>query len=111
MYYAQAADDVPKLVHAIVERLSLPEESQKSPLAYFLTAKEFEKWVAEEVDIKLSDDEKKVAIEYLDSSGIVSNFYLKLFKIVSSFLLFLRTCRSLIWVVEFAFVRSGFVTT
>ncbi|XP_065838535.1 death-associated protein kinase 1-like isoform X3 [Oscarella lobularis] len=69
----EAADDVPKLCHAIEERLSLPEESQKSPLAYFLTAKEFEKWVAEEVGIKLSDDEKKVAIEYLDSSGIVVN--------------------------------------
>ena len=48
---------------------------EKNPLAYFLTTKEFEKWVAEEVSITLSDDEKKVAVEYLDSSGIVSKYY------------------------------------
>ena len=68
----QAADDVPKLCHAIEEHLSLPEKKRKRPLGYFLTAEEFEKWVAEEVSIALSEDEKKVAVQYLDSSGIVS---------------------------------------
>ena len=40
---------------------------------YFLTLKDFEKWVADHVGLALTDDEKKVAVEYLDSSGIVSN--------------------------------------
>ena len=68
--------NVPKLCQAIEENISLPDEKRKIPVAYFLTTKEFEKWVAEEVGITLSDDEKEVAVEYLDSSGIVSNYYL-----------------------------------
>ncbi|XP_065838537.1 death-associated protein kinase dapk-1-like isoform X2 [Oscarella lobularis] len=67
------ANDVPKLCYAIEEYLSLSNEKRKSPLAYFLTADEFVKWVAEEVGIKLAEDEKKVAVEYLDSSGIIIN--------------------------------------
>ena len=47
---------------------------RKSPLAYFLTRDEFEKWVAKEVGITLNKDEKKVAVEYLESSGIVSKY-------------------------------------
>ena len=66
----QTADDVPKLCHAIEEYISLPDEKRKSPLAYFLTRDEFEKWVAEEVGITLDGDEKEVAVEYLESSGI-----------------------------------------
>ncbi|XP_065834881.1 death-associated protein kinase 1-like [Oscarella lobularis] len=69
----ETADDVPKLCHAIEQYLSLPNEKRKNPLAYFLTADEFEKWVAEKVGIKLAEDEKKVAVEYLDSSGIIIN--------------------------------------
>ncbi|XP_065839111.1 delta-latroinsectotoxin-Lt1a-like [Oscarella lobularis] len=57
----ETADDVPKLCHAIEQYLSLPNEKRKNPLAYFLTADEFEKWVAEKVGIKLAEDEKKVA--------------------------------------------------
>ena len=73
--HVQTAEGVPKLCQAIEEYLSFPDEKRKNPLAYFLTTKEFEKWVAEEVSITLSDDEKKVAVEYLDSSGIVSKYY------------------------------------
>ncbi|XP_065845813.1 uncharacterized protein [Oscarella lobularis] len=69
----ETADDVPKLCHAIEQYLSPPNEKRKNPLAYFLTADEFEKWVAEKVGIKLAEDEKKVAVEYLDSSGIIIN--------------------------------------
>ncbi|XP_065838716.1 death-associated protein kinase 1-like isoform X1 [Oscarella lobularis] len=68
------ADDVPKLCHAIEEYLSLPDDKRKKkPLAYFLTTDEFENWVANDVGIKLSEEEKKVAVEYLDSSGIIIN--------------------------------------
>ena len=71
--YVQTAEDVPELCQAIEKYLSLPDEKRNKPLAYFLTTEEFEKWVAEEVGITLSGDEKEVAVEYLDSSGIVSN--------------------------------------
>ena len=73
--YVQTIEGVPKFCQTIEKYLSLPEEKRKKPLAYVLTAEEFEKWVAEEVGITLSDDEKKGAVEYLDSSGIVSNHY------------------------------------
>ena len=73
-FCTQTADDVPKLCHAIEEYFSLPNDKRKRPLAYFLTRDEFEKWVADEVGITLSEDEKKVAVEYLDSSGIVSKY-------------------------------------
>ncbi|XP_065839216.1 death-associated protein kinase 1-like isoform X2 [Oscarella lobularis] len=69
----KTADGVPKLCHAIEEYLSLPDVKRKSPLAYFLTRDEFEKWVAKEVGITLNKDEKKVAVEYLESSGIIIN--------------------------------------
>ena len=69
----QKADGVPKLCHAIEENLCLPDEKRKSPLHNFLTLKEFEKWVVEDVGITLNEDERKVSVEYLDSSGIVSN--------------------------------------
>ncbi|XP_065838541.1 death-associated protein kinase 1-like isoform X3 [Oscarella lobularis] len=69
----KAADDVPELCHAIEENLSLPDDKRENPLAYFLTTDEFEKWVAEEVGIELAEDEKEVAVEYLDASGIIIN--------------------------------------
>ena len=69
----QDADDVPKLCHAIEQNLCLPDEKRKSPLRNFLTSKEFEKWVVQDVGITLKKDERKVSVEYLDSSGIVSN--------------------------------------
>ena len=37
-----------------------------------MTAEEFRKWVAAEVGVDLSEDESKVAVEFLDLSGIVS---------------------------------------
>ena len=61
----QTAEGVPKLCQAIEENLSLPGEKRKKQLAYFLTTKEFEKWVAEEVGITLSDDEKKLPLNIL----------------------------------------------
>ena len=71
-FYTQEADDIPKLCHAIEKNLSLGDEKRKRPLAYFLAADDFEKWVSEEIGIVLKEDEKKVAVEYLESSGIVS---------------------------------------
>ena len=38
-----------------------------------MTSEEFIKWVVEDVGITLNEDERKVSVEYLDSSGIVSN--------------------------------------
>ena len=38
-----------------------------------MTADEFETWVAQDIGIALTLEEKKVSVEYLDSSGIVSN--------------------------------------
>ena len=69
--FAQESDDVPKLCHAIEKYLS--EHKSSSSL---LAADKFTKWVADKVGIALSDDEKKVAVEYLDSSGTVSYHYL-----------------------------------
>ncbi|XP_065844346.1 death-associated protein kinase 1-like isoform X2 [Oscarella lobularis] len=69
----KTADDVPKLCHAIERYLSLPDEKRESQLAHFLTRDEFEKWVAEDVGLTLNEDEKKVAVEYLESSGIIIN--------------------------------------
>ena len=74
-FHIQTAEGVPKLCQAIEEYLSLPDEKRKSPLAYFLTTEEFEKWVPEEVGITLSDEENNVVVEYLDSSGIVSYLF------------------------------------
>ena len=69
----QKADGVPKLCHAIEQNICLPDKKRKSPLHNFLTLKEFVKWVVEDVGITLNEDERKVSVEYLDSSGIVSN--------------------------------------
>ena len=69
----QKADGVPKLCHVIEQSLCLPYEKRKSPLQNFLTSEEFEKWVFKDVGIRLNEDEKKVSVEYLDSSGKVSN--------------------------------------
>ena len=74
IFCPQTADDVPKLCHAIERYLSLPDEKRESQLAHFLTRDEFEKWVAEDVGLTLNEDEKKVAVEYLESSGIVSKY-------------------------------------
>ena len=43
-------------------------------MAYFLTTEEFQKWISQEVKLVLNEDEKKVAVEYLDSSGLVSDY-------------------------------------
>ena len=74
----QKADEVPKLCYAVEQNLCLPDEKRKSPLRNFLTLKDFENWVVEDVGITLNEDEKKVSVEYLDSSGIVSNQALKI---------------------------------
>ncbi|XP_065830506.1 death-associated protein kinase 1-like isoform X2 [Oscarella lobularis] len=69
----ETAEDVPKLCYSIEQNLSLPDEKRKGPLGYFMTTEEFEKFVAEDVGITLTDGEKKIAVEYLDSSGIIVN--------------------------------------
>ena len=73
-FCTQTADFVPKLCRDIENHLSLPDEKRERPLDYFLTRDEFEKWVTEEVRITLTEDVKKVAVEYLDASGIVSKY-------------------------------------
>ena len=99
----QKADDVPKLCHAIEQNLCLPDEKRKSSLRNFLTLKEFEKWVAEDVGITLDENEKKVSVEYLDSSGIVSN--------QTVIILLLLSHRLCIWVLKFVLDPSGCVIT
>ncbi|XP_065839117.1 death-associated protein kinase 1-like isoform X3 [Oscarella lobularis] len=69
----EAADGVPKLCHEIEKHLSIPEEEREHPLAYFLTTEEFQKWIAQEIKLVLNEDEKKVAVEYLDSCGLIIN--------------------------------------
>ena len=69
----QEANEVPKLCHVIEQKLCLPEKEEKSLLRNFLTSEEFVKWVVEDIGIRLNEDERKVSVEYLDSSGIVSN--------------------------------------
>ena len=69
----QEANEVPKLCHVIEQKLCLPEKEVKSSLRNFLTSEEFVKWVVEDIGIRLNEDERKVSVEYLDSSGIVSN--------------------------------------
>ncbi|XP_065838862.1 death-associated protein kinase 1-like isoform X2 [Oscarella lobularis] len=69
----EAADGIPKLCHEIEKHLSIPDEEREHPLAYFLTTEEFHKWIAQEVKLVLNEDEKKVAVEYLDSSGLIIN--------------------------------------
>ena len=68
----QAAVDVPKLCQAIEEALSLSDEKRASPLSCFMTAEEFQDWVAKDVPVYLSNDERKISVEFLHSSGIVS---------------------------------------
>ena len=69
----QEADEVPKLCHIIEEKICLPDKERKSPLPNFMTSEEFLKWVVEDVGISLNEVQKKVSVEYLDSTGIVSN--------------------------------------
>ena len=78
----QAADPVPKLCFKVEKYLSLPDEKRKHSLPYFLTHEEFEKWVAQDIRIVLDEDEKKVAVGYLDSVGIVSKYYLVIFFLI-----------------------------
>ena len=71
---SKAAKGVPKLCHEIEKHLSVSDEKRDYQLAYFLTTDDFQKWIAEVVRVVLSEDEKKVAVEYLDSSGLVSKY-------------------------------------
>ena len=72
-----------------------------------MTTEEFFKWVDTDVEVALSseDDEQDVAIEFLDSSGIVSHI------INSSCSAYASIYRSLISVVEFVSDRLGCVRT
>ena len=67
-YFSQEADDVPKLCHAIEEKLSLCDET----LECFMSLENFYEWVAHDVEVVLTEDERKISVEYLDSTGIVS---------------------------------------
>ncbi|XP_065838510.1 death-associated protein kinase 1-like isoform X2 [Oscarella lobularis] len=69
----EAADGIPKLCHEIEKHLSILDKKRKRPMAYFLTTEEFQKWISQEVKLVLNEDEKKVAVEYLDSSGLIIN--------------------------------------
>ena len=68
----QAVDDVPKLCQAIEETLSSADEDKESSLSCFMTPDEFQQWVAKDVRVYLSAEERKISVEFLDSSGIVS---------------------------------------
>ena len=73
---------MPKLCRAIEEKLRISNDESESP---FMTSEEFKEW-AEEVlrvdDVEaefddesnafLTEEDSKISIEYLDSSGIVS---------------------------------------
>ena len=70
---SQAADGVPKLCYAIEEKLTPSDrERESSSLPCFMTLAEFEEWVAKDVGVIVTEDERKVSVEFLDSSGIVS---------------------------------------
>ncbi|XP_065839231.1 death-associated protein kinase 1-like isoform X3 [Oscarella lobularis] len=69
----EEAHGVPKLCHVIEQKLCLPNEEGKSSLRNFMKSEEFVKWVVEDVGIRLNEDERKVSVEYLDSSGIIVN--------------------------------------
>ena len=69
----QKANEVPKLCHVIEEKICLSDEDEESSLRNFMTSEEFVKWVVEDIGIHLNETQKKVSVEYLDSSGIVSN--------------------------------------
>ncbi|XP_065838591.1 death-associated protein kinase 1-like isoform X4 [Oscarella lobularis] len=65
----EEADDVPKLCHAIEEKLSLCDET----LECFMSLENFYEWVAHDVEVVLTEDERKISVEYLDSTGIIVN--------------------------------------
>ncbi|XP_065830441.1 death-associated protein kinase dapk-1-like isoform X2 [Oscarella lobularis] len=69
----KAADDVPMLCRAIEQNLCLPDDRRERRLRYFMSPDEFQEWVSEDVGILLTDAEKNVSVEYLDSSGIIVN--------------------------------------
>ena len=66
----QEARNVPKLCYAIEEKLSDSFSDEK--LKCFVSLEEFYKWVAHDVQVILTEDERKISVEFLDSSGIVS---------------------------------------
>ncbi|XP_065838957.1 death-associated protein kinase 1-like isoform X3 [Oscarella lobularis] len=70
----EAADGVPKLCYAIEEKLTPSDrERESSSLPCFMTLAEFEEWVAKDVGVIVTEDERKVSVEFLDSSGIIVN--------------------------------------
>ncbi|XP_065838506.1 death-associated protein kinase 1-like [Oscarella lobularis] len=69
----EEADEVPKLCHIIEEKICLPDKERKSPLRNFMTSELFLKWVVEDVGITLNENQKKVSVEYLDSTGVIVN--------------------------------------
>ena len=65
---------MPKFCHVIERKLCLPDDKRKYPLGNFLTSQKFEKWVVEDAGFTFQhEDERKVCVDYLDSSGIVRN--------------------------------------
>ena len=80
---------MPKLCRAIEEKLRISNEESESP---FMTSEKFKEWAEKvlrfdentesdddrETDFSLTEEESKISIEYLDSSGIVSteNYFL-----------------------------------
>ena len=72
---------MPKLCSAIEEKLRISNEKSESP---FMTSEKFKDWaeevlrvdddmiLREKTSVCLTEEESKISIEYLDSSGIVS---------------------------------------
>ena len=67
---------MPKLCHEIEEKLTDPDEKRQLKLGCFMTAQQFDKWVDTDVEVNLAENERKISVEYLDSSGIVSTTYI-----------------------------------
>ena len=72
---------MPKLCSAIEEKLRISNDESESP---FMTSEKFKEWaeevlrvdddmmLREKTSVCLTEEESKLSIEYLDSSGIVS---------------------------------------
>ena len=68
----QKANKVPRLCHVIEQKICLLDGEEQSLLRNFIKSEDFLKSFVKD-GIILNEDEKKLSVEYLDSSGIVSN--------------------------------------
>ena len=61
---------MPKLCREIEARLSDVDGTRQ--LGCFMTPQQFKEWVDKDVEVNLTEAERKISVEYLDSSGLVS---------------------------------------